>query len=316
MGVLTRRRLLGALAPLALSGCALVPPGSESTRAPSPTATPLPGQAALLALQVELDAARTSAWSAGQADLLRWALSVVADQRAAVHVPSPTPTPAPTPTLTPTLTPTPAPTSATPLPAPDAAAVVAALLRAAEAFGAQALDAATAQPVVWASMAAWAAGVAAQFPAPTAGREPARGVLLPAPQDAAAAVQAAADAAAAALFGLQVAAGAPGLTDADAARFDARLAAWQGLRDALAATASASPQPGPAFFEVDRPADAVSSRALAARLEASAQEVLGRSVAYGPAEVRPLLVQALRGIGQAVPAWGGLLQRWPGLPLP
>ena len=42
--------------------------------------------------------------------------------------------------------------------------------------------------------------------------------------------------------------------------------------------------------------------------------MLGRTIAHGPADLRPLLIDALGATAADVPVWGGLLERWPGLP--
>ena len=224
------------------------------------------------------------------------------DQYAAVSLTPPaTPHPTPRPASTPT----------------DLTLLVRALQEAREAFTAQALDASTARPLVWASMGAWCAAVAAQLPEAAGAREPARGVRLPAPEEPETAAQAALDAVAATLYGLQVAAGTPGLSGEETAALRARLGFWSGLRDDLTAqirTASATPTPAPPWYDVKAPTDVASARAMAARLQAAALPVLGRSLAHGPDDLRPLLAGALADVASDVPGWGGLLERWPGLP--
>lgn len=292
--------LLGSAVATALGGCALLPPAGGPPAVSTPTAALLPGQDAVVALRAALDAAAASGLTPAQAALVSWALDVNDDQHAAVSLPVPPASPAPAPTA-----------------GLRTAGLAQALDAASGAFAVQALDAWVARPLVWASMAAWARATAADLPAARASREPARGVLLPAPQEPAEAGQAALDAASAALYGLQVAAGATGLSAGDVAAFSSRLGFWAGLRDDLAEairTTSATPTPGPPWFEAERPQDAESARAAAARLQAAALPVLGRTIAHGPAEFRALLVAALADVATDVPRWGGLLQRWPGLP--
>ncbi len=328
--MLSRRVLLGGAACAALAGCGVLPGPAAPTLAPTPDPS-VPGHAALHALRAALDDTLAGALTRGQADLLAWARDVTDDQFPAVSLAVPDAA-APTPSLVAGPTPTPSasasvgadPTpgaSATPAPAPAPAPVppglADALATAAEAFTTQALNAATARPVVWASMAAWCHAVAAQLPDAAGAREPARGVRLPAPQEAADAAQTALDAADAARYGLEVAAGAPGLADDEVRALRARLVFWSGLHADLLgalATASASPSPAPPWYAVERPADAAAGRALAARLQASALPVLGRTLAHGPADLRPVLASALGDVAADVPRWGGLVERWPGLP--
>ena len=312
--MLSRRVLLGGVALAALTGCGVWPEPGSPTIAPTPDPS-VPGHRALQALRTALDAAASGPLTGPQADLLAWARSVTDDQFPAVSLAAPGEVP---PAATPTASPGPsAPPAATPGPAASPAGLPEALAAAREAFTAQALDTTTARPVVWASMAAWCTAVAAQLPDAAGAREPARGVRLPAPQEPEAAAQAALDAAAAARYGWQVAAGAPGLTAAERTALTGRIAFWSGLRDDLAGgitAASATPTPAPPWYAVDRPADAPGGRALAARVQASALPVLGRTLAHGPASLRPLLADALGDVAADIPRWGGLLERWPGLP--
>ena len=302
--MLSRRTLLGAatvgVSGLALHGCALIPPGADAPIAPQPAADPLPGQRALAVLRAGLDAAAATA-SDIERPLLAWAQGVVAEQFTAVSMGDPTAS----------ASPAPSPTSPAATPSADI------LGKAAAAFAEQSIATDAAQPHIWASMAAWARSTAAQAPAPTALREPARGVLDPPAQTAAEAVQSVLDAVAQTVWGIQTAAGTPGLaaSEVDAAR--ARITSWWALRDAIdaLATPAASPTAPPPWFDLDRPADAVAARAELARLESAALPVLGRAIAFGPESIRPALVDAVADGALAIPAWGGLLQRWPGLPI-
>lgn len=297
--------LAGALGST-LPGCALVPAGAPSL-APSPSGTPLPGQSALLTLRTALESAIAQPWPDAHAALLTWALGVTADQCVAVSLP------APTPAVTP---------SAQRVEAPDAAAtttLVAALVAAREAFRTQALADTAAHPLLWASMTAWAGVTAAQIGAPDARVEPARGVFDPPQQTAAEAVQAALDAAGQAIHGIELAAGTVGLSVPEVASARGRITAWFGVRDALLAALGPTPTPTPSpaqpWYEVERPADPTEARALIARLEAAALPILGRSFAYGPTTLRAPLVDALVDAAADVPRWGGLAERWPGLPI-
>lgn len=299
--MLSRRILLGGVAVATLAGCGVLPAADRPTTAPTPDPS-VPGHEALRDLRSALDAAASRPLSGAQAGLVSWALGVNDDQHEATSLTSPaTPHPTPRPAAAPA----------------DLDPLGHALQRAAAAFTAQALEPDTARPLVWASMGAWCVAVSAQLPDAPGAREPARGVRLPAPQEPHEAAQAALEAADAAVYGLQVAAGAPGLTPEEVSALRSRLTSWSGLREDLAAqvrAASASPTPGPPWYAVPPVPDAAAGRALAARVQASALPVLGRTLAHGPAGLRPLLVGALGGAAADVPRWGGLLERWPGLP--
>lgn len=303
--------LLGAATSL-LPGCALTP-GGEVPLAPSPSAALLPGQVALLELRAALAQAGTLAWPAPRDQVVAWALGVTADQLVAVSLPAASPAPTPAPSQ--------------PEAGPDAATSLAAALAAASgAFRAQALDDGSARPWAWASMAAWAGVTAGLLARPDVSLEPARAALDPPRQSAAEAVQAALDAAAEAAYGLQEAAGTLGLSADEVTVLRGRITAWHALRDALLAavaptpdpSATATPTPGPTparpWYRVDRPADADAARTLAARIEAATLPVLGRSLAWGPAGVRAACVDAIVATAAEVPRWGGLVERWPGLP--
>lgn len=310
--MLGRRSFLAAAcsgaAALILPGCALAPAG-DPTIAPAPTPTPLAGQAGLTALRTVLERARRSAWPAPQAQVVAWALGVTADQLVTVSLPSPSPLAAPT------ASPSPGTTAE-----PDAVAALAdAFTTAGDAFRTQALDADTARPHVWAAMAAWAAVVAGLWAAPAASLEPARAVLDPPPQSGSDALQGALDAAAEAAYGLQEVAGTVGLGAEEVAALQARIAAWHGLRDALldavGPTPTPEPSPGRPWYDLDRPGDPEAARTLAAKLEAATLPILGRSIAHGPAAIREVVVDALAAAAAQGPRWGGLVERWPGLPL-
>lgn len=305
--MLSRRLLLGGAtgaAVAALTGCdaiAGLAPATAPLAFPDPS---VPAHAALIALRRRLDAAAASGLTDAQAALVAWAVSVNDDQHAATSLAVPAAA-------------TPSPSS----PAPDAAGTLAALATALadaeEAFTRQALDATTARPLTWASMAAWCAATRAELPEPGANREPARGVLQPAPQTADEATQAALDAASATLYGLQVAAGHAGLGTEDQARFAARLAFWTHLRDHLDAQArrdSLTPEPPPPWFDVRRPSGVAEAHALAARVQADALPALGGGLVHAHDGTREVLIGALADVAVDVPRWGGLLERWPGLP--
>lgn len=278
-----------------LSGCALLPPGPPPVPVAPPSGALLPGQEAILTLRAALDAGVGTAEGASHAAMLAWALSVSDDQLAALSLPPATASPAPGTALT-------------------EAGLTPALAAAASAFAAQADAPDTARPLVWAAMAAWASALAATWAQPAAALEPARTVLTPAPQTQAEAVVAAQDAAHEAIYGLEVAAGAPGLASEEVTALRSQRAAWLTLRDALA---QATPSPGPAapWYRIARPTDAAAGRALAAKLQGDALPVLGRAYASAPAAVRPALAAQLAASASGLPQVGGLLQRWPGLPL-
>lgn len=308
--MLSRRVLLGGAALAALAGCGILPGTGTTTIAPAPDPG-VPGHQALHRLRAALDHAASGPLTLPQADLLAWARDVNDDQFRAVSLATLADVGPP-----PSLQPSPAP-GATAAPAAPPAGLAEALAAAQTSFRDQALDATIARPLVWASMAAWCAALSAQLPDAAGAREPARGVRLPAPQEPGAAAQAALDAAAATVYGLEVAAGALGLGRKEQDHLRTRITFWSGLREELAAgiaAASATPTPAPPWYAVGRPSDAAAGRALAARLQASALPVLGRTLANGPESLRPLLVDALGGVAADVPRWGGLLERWPGLP--
>ena len=238
---------------------------------------------------------------------LKLALGVTADQCAAVSVPVASPGAGP---------------SEQRPEAPDAAALSAlhgALLTAGEAFSAQALAGTAAHPLLWAAMTAWTRATAAQFDDPTAHREPARSVLDAAEQAPDAALQAALDALGEAVHGIELAAGTPGLGADEVAAARARIDAWFGHRDALTDALGPTPTPVPTpaapWFEVPRPGEPTQARALIARVEAATMPILGRAFAFGPNATRPPLLEALADAATDVPRWGGLVERWPGLPV-
>ncbi|MFV0453067.1 MAG: DUF4439 domain-containing protein [Propioniciclava sp.] len=297
--------MLGGATTLTASACARQPNGPSRMPTPlmSPSATPLPGQNALTTLVAGLDVARATAWPTAQTELIGWAGSVVRDQATEVSLPAPPPLP-------------PASEAST---SPDEAAVAgltSALRDAGDAFTAQAADPSSARPLIWASMAAWAATTADQVDDPQAPREPARSVLTPAPQDAHSAVTTSLSTADQAVYGLGVIGGSPGLTEADRAALRRRITAWMSVRDALrdAAGPSPAPTPGAPCYDIARPVDREAARQAAAALEGAALPILGRSVAYCSADTAAVLANALSGAARSVARWGGLVERWPGLP--
>lgn len=286
---------MGGVILASLSGCALLPSGPAPVPLAPPSGGLLPGQEAALTLRAALERTVGTPDGAAHAAMLAWALSVSDDQLAALSLPRPSASPAPTAS------------------APEGG-LPAALAAAAASFEEQAGTPDAARPLMWAAMAAWAAALAANWSAPTASLEPARTVLAPAPQTEAEAVQAAQDAAYEAIYGLEVAAGAPGLTAEGMSLLRAQRAAWLTLRDALA-QATPSPEPAAPWYQVARPADADAGRALAAKLQSDALPVLGRAYASAPAPLRPALAAQLAASASGLPQVGGLMQRWPGLPL-
>lgn len=294
---------MGGAVLASLSGCALVPLGPPPAPLAPPTGALLDGQRAAQSLREALDAAAASGQDAPHATLLAWALSVSDDQLAALSLP---------PARSPGASAGPAPTAA-PSASPEAA-----LSAAADAFAAQSTAADAARPLVWAAMAAWARALATHWAAATASLEPARTLLEPAAQEPAEAVQAALDAAGEAVYGLEVATGAPGLSGEETSALRRQRAQWLTLRDALteaSATASPAPTPVAPWYRVERPTDAAGARALAARLQGDALPVLGRAFAHAPSAMRPAISAQLDASASGVATWGGLMQRWPGLPL-
>ncbi|MFV0405277.1 MAG: DUF4439 domain-containing protein [Propioniciclava sp.] len=306
---LSRRALLQAGASsavgLTLGGCARQP-DRPNPAAPSRSLAPaglLAGQAALQVLVAGLDAASTRAWPSAQAALIQWAGGVVRDQCLAVSLPLPSPMPTPG--------------ASAPQSAPQAQGSLQALFSEAQtAFRSQALDSVSARPLVWAGMAAWAAVMGDQVADPAAPREPARTVLSPAPQSPSAAVQASLTAAEQAIYGLSLLGGTAGLPEPDREALSRRITFWRGIRDQLRAmtpTATALTPAAP-WFDLELPGDAPSTRAATAHLESATLPVLGRTLAYGPLDVRPIVADAMVATARSIPAWGAMVERWPGLP--
>lgn len=308
--------LLGLTA-AATGGCAVVPQAGlpRDSRASTPvSAVPrglLPGQRTAADLHLALAHAHATrdAWgaTAPQAALLRWAVEVAAEQAAAVSLPASVP---PTPSASGTPTP-----GSVPSPVPE---LTTQLTLAVESYRAATLDPTLADPLKWAALAAWASALALQVAAPAAPLEPAAVRRRPAGQSALEAARDAVAAAEQAAFALQVAAGTPGLEEAEVARLRQRIASWLGLRDdlrGLADTVGASPSPGPAWYGVGAPEGPDAARALVAGAQSAALPVLGRSLAHGPDALRPRLVDALVETATDVPAWGGMMRRWPGWPV-
>lgn len=305
--MLDRRTLLraagGALLGTTVAGCALSPGGPTVQSLTSPSSSLLPGQTALQTLLTNLDAAHAGSWPEAHAAVIRWACSVVRDQCTAVSLTTPTPIP-------------PAGIQADAVDDTARTALVDALGTAQATFRAQALDDSSARPLVWAAMSAWAEATVGQLAEPTALLEPARSWASPAPQGPTAALQASLDAAEQTVYGLGLIAGTPGLSDADRAELAARRVFWLGLRDTLTAefSAPATPTPAAPWYELDRPADTTTAHEACAQLQGKTLPILGRSIAYAPPAVRPTLVDALANTARDVPEWGGLVERWPGLP--
>lgn len=310
--MLSRRVLLAAMGVGAatLTACGLVPPGPSSpTTTPAAPATPDAAGAALADLHAALARAHSDEQDPARLALLAWAVDVSTEQAGVVRVALP-PVPARTPTATPATTPA--------APAPSLEALRSALRAVVPIWRTQALDAATAQPLVWAAMGAWARSVGASLDRPGAALEARRDRLPPPVQTVAEAGLAALSASEEALYGVQTAGGAPGLSPDDLARVRGRIVFWQQLRDdlrgALGPTPSPSPTPGPPWFLVPQPPDAAAAAALVVRLESSALPILGRSLAFGSDAVRARLTDAVGELAVDLPAWGGPLLRWPGWP--
>lgn len=298
--------LAGVGASATLSACALVPP-APAPRTPTPaTPTPDAARSAVRDLGDALARAHADEQDPARSALLEWALDVAGEHAAAVGAAGPSWSPRPSPATPPTATP------AGVGPLQDA------LATAVPIFRARALDAATEQPLVWAAMGAWARALSGEVGRPVAAREPRRDRLPPAVQTVAEAAQAAASAVEEALYGVQVAGGAVGLSPDDLTRIRARVVFWQQLRDdlrvALGPSPSPSPTPGPPWFAVGQPPDAEAAAALVVRLESAALPILGRSLAFGSDAVRARLTDAVGAVAADLPTWGGPLLRWPGWP--
>lgn len=324
-GVLSRRVLVAgaAVGAATLAGCALVPPGPVPG-SPTPSAAPATPDAAREAIQAlhgALARAYADEGDPARLALLAWALEVSADHGLAAQldlapVPARTATPTPSPGgPTPGVAPTPSPAGA---PGAALAALRAALAAAGPVYRNRALERATAQPLVWASMAAWTHSLAAGLDRPPLALGPRRDRLPPPVQTVADAAQDARTAAEQALYGTQVAGGAPGLTPDDLTRVRGRVVFWAQLRDDLRASVGPSPSPSPTpasgWFPVPRPSDAAGAAALVAQLQAAALPILGRSLAFGSDAVRARLSVAVADLAADQPSWGAPLERWPGWP--
>lgn len=293
--LLPRRRILGGalglLGVASLGGCALVPPaGSPVAPLPVPTPDLTAAHRALLGLHARLAAVDTPP------PALRWCLGVVDEQLAALGLTAPPPSTAP----------------------PSVKVVRAALGDATSLLRERALDPRTADPLAWASIAAWSRGAADALGRTAPQLEAARTRLSPAPATPAVALGALLTTADQVRFALEVAGGTPGLSTGRADAVRDRLRDWALLRRDVAAALAALPEatvpPAEPVWQVQRPADPDAARALVARTEAAALPPLGRAVAAGPDAVRPALVDALVAGAAVLPAWGATLPRWPGYP--
>lgn len=288
-----RTLLLGTLAlPVAggLGGCALVRPGATVTPLASPTPEITPGHRAVLDLHAQVAAVATPS------PALTWCAGVLDEQVAALGLTVPDPAPT----------------------ASDVDAVRAALTAATAPLRARALDDRTAEPLAWASMAAWTRGAAAVVVQDAPLLEATRTRLNPAPADPAGALGALVSTADQVRFALEVAAGTPGLPRARADAARTRVGSWTALRlavaSALASLPGATVPAAEPAWAIERPRDADAARTLVARTEAAALPALGRAIASGPDALRPTLVDALVAGAGVLPAWGATLPRWPGYP--
>lgn len=280
--------MLGAAA--GLGGCALVP--SPSTVMPLPVPTPelTPAHRALLALHADLAAvpAPTPA--------VAWCLDVLAEHLTAVGVAAPAPATT----------------------APTMADLRSALAAATPLLRERALDARAADPLAWASGAAWTRGAADVLRRKEPLLEAARTRLSPAPAEPAVALAALVGVADQVRFALEVAGGTPGLSRGRADAVRDRLAAWARIRrevaGALAELPGATVPPAEPAWALDRPDSPDAARALVARTEAAALPALGRALLAAPDALRPTLVDALVAGAGVLPGWGATLPRWPGYP--
>ncbi len=309
-----RRSLLGlAVAGLcATAGCAALPP-RVPTPTPSPTPLP-PAELAALALVRAVDAVATA--SAADDPWLptwTWSLEVAREHLDAIHVPVPALAPR-TPAPSATASPTPNPALA-----PARQALTAALAAALGPYRATALDPATAQPLVWASMAAWAATLASRLGQATPGPVQADQRRHTPPVQSA--QEAAADALSAAqqvLYAVQVAAGTPGLPPEELSRLRGLIRFWSQVRDDVASGVrtrpSASVRAPEPWFAVSLPADPAAAAALVAQVHAASLAIIGRSVAFGAQDLRNALVGVLERASVEAATAGAELPRWPGWP--
>ena len=291
--MLPRRTLLAAALAVcgagAVGGCALAPPGAPVTPLESPTPEITPGHRALLGLHSMVAAAPPT-------QALTWCAGVLDEHLAALGLAPPPPA----------------------VSSSDVDAVRAALAAATPLLRARVMDDRTADPLAWASMAAWTRGAVAVLAQDAPLLEATRTRLSPAAADPAAALGALVTTTDQVRFALEVAAGTPGLPARRVDAVRARLAAWAALRravaDALAELPGSTVPPVEPAWGVERPVNAEAARALIARTEAAALPALGRALASGPDALRPTLADALVAGAGVLPAWGATLPRWPGYP--
>lgn len=316
--MLSRRALVAgaALAVAGVCGCSLVPPDAGLPGpGPRPTRTPDAATSAFLRVHQALTDAHAAEQDAARSQLLAWALDVSSEQASAIGWPVARPTPTAS-------APTPAPSShgepTSPAPAPQA--LVMALTDAIEAYRGRVVDPATAQPLVWASMRAWASALVPSLDRPQVQFQTALDRLPPPVQTVAEAAQSATTAVAEALYAIETAGGAPGLSPDHLAWIRGRVVFWRQLRDDVQRTwqtspsTSPSPTPGPAWHHVPRPADTAAAFALVARVQGAALPILGRSLAFGTDALRSRLTDAIADLAVDQPGWGAPLARWPGWP--
>lgn len=119
------------------------------------------------------------------------------------------------------------------------------------------------------------------------------------------------------IFGLTLAAAAPGLGALDRDLLISRVNRWTALRDTLTElqrAVSLTPPTAAVAYDVPRPATANQGRALAARLELAMQPQLGGWVANATDEDRPRAVDALVDCSATAARLGAPVLRWPGWP--
>ena len=294
--VLTRRCLLaGSLA--ALTGCALVDPSKDPTPLPSPTRTPSPARDAVVEIYTAASAALLGEWGAtqGQLDVLGWVVSVCTEQAEALDIALPSDELAPY-------------SGDDPLPA------LGEILGSARSlYVTTATDNTAAQPLLWASMAAWTNGVKAVLDR----KEPLLGLarerMEPAPGTPEETLTSAVEAAFETAYGLEVVAGTPGVSNGDIKALASVAKKWRhwGVDAASAAGLTTAPEP---YYLIERPESADAATAAAAEMIAALSLHQGRAIAHAEDPWIATLVTGLITSAGQVPRWGGRADRWPGIP--
>lgn len=168
--------------------------------------------------------------------------------------------------------------------------------------------------LLWASLAAFSATMAAVLPRGT-GSLGDDGTGLT-PDLTATGTDRALELAAQAAYSYEMALAASGLGKADVAALRARLGQWQALRAAiLAASPAAEPSAPPIGYDLRPARNRTAAWQLAAQTEKAALPLLGAWLAQTPsAAERRLGIDALAASNTALIGFGGAALRWPGWP--